>query len=250
MPADPADSTPQTDKGAHAPRPRARSRPGRMALMRGLAILVWVGMLVFVPFAEKLELEKSFALAIVGCATLILLFATARASFSLLNISLLVITLATASMLKLEFLLTPVLAPDLKYYINLESLDWLVRYPMLLAVTGVALILVPALLVLAWKWDEVPVAWTLRQRRAVLMRGLDLVEARHPIARAAAATGCGRNPRRKHLRSAHSQGLHNPAMLLADVPAGCGYPRQRPAHRAYLWWWHLDQRIRPGNRPC
>ena len=123
MPADPADSTPQTDKGAHAPRPRARSRPGRMALMRGLAILVWVGMLVFVPFAEKLELEKSFALAIVGCATLILLFATARASFSLLTISLLVITLATASMLKLEFLLTPVLAPDLKYYINLESLD-------------------------------------------------------------------------------------------------------------------------------
>ncbi|MCC6439212.1 MAG: hypothetical protein IT476_01190, partial [Rhodanobacteraceae bacterium] len=99
MPADPADSTPQTDKGAHAPRPRARSRPGRMALMRGLAILVWVGMLVFVPFAEKLELEKSFALAIVGCATLILLFATARASFSLLTISLLVITLATASML-------------------------------------------------------------------------------------------------------------------------------------------------------
>ena len=79
----PADSTPQTDKGAHAPRPRARSRPGRMALMRGLAILVWVGMLVFVPFAEKLELEKSFALAIVGCATLILLFATARASFRL-----------------------------------------------------------------------------------------------------------------------------------------------------------------------
>ena len=177
MPADPADSTPQTDKGAHAPRPRARSRPGRMALMRGLAILVWVGMLVFVPFAEKLELEKSFALAIVGCATLILLFATARASFSLLNISLLVITLATASMLKLEFLLTPVLAPDLKYYINLESLDWLVRYPMLLAVTGVALILVPALLVLAWKWDEVPVAWTLRQRRAVLMRGLGLLAA-------------------------------------------------------------------------
>ena len=155
----------------------ATRRMGRRLLLRVVALLAFVGMLIFVPLAEKLGLEKAFAVAIVGSATLILLFATARASFSLLTISLLVITLATASMLKLEFLLTPVLAPDLKYYINLESLDWLVRYPMLLAVTVTALIVIPALLVLAWKWDEVPTTWSLRQRRAALLRPLGFLAA-------------------------------------------------------------------------
>ena len=71
-------------------------------------------------------------------------------SFALLLVALLVGTLATASKLKLEFLLTPVLAPDLEYYINTQSLEWLGRYPILLAFTVVTLALVPLLLVPAW----------------------------------------------------------------------------------------------------
>ena len=149
----------------------------RRSLLRGFALISFAAMLLSVPLAEKLGLEKCFALTIVCASTLILLFMTARASFALLVISLLVVTLATASMLKLEFLLTPVLAPDLEYYINRQSFEWLGRYPVLLAFTLAVVILIPLLLVPAWRWESVPARFRLDRWRAALLRGLGMLAA-------------------------------------------------------------------------
>ncbi|MFZ1722579.1 MAG: hypothetical protein WAT76_03015, partial [Dokdonella sp.] len=104
----------------------------RQSAMRGFALVAFVAMLAGVPLAEKLPIEKAFALAIVGSLTLVLLFATARLAFSLLVASLLFGALATASMLKLEFLMTPALAPDLKYYFNWQTIEVIYRYPVLI----------------------------------------------------------------------------------------------------------------------
>ncbi|MCB1577603.1 MAG: hypothetical protein KDI81_09745, partial [Xanthomonadales bacterium] len=149
----------------------------RRSLLRVFALLAFLAMLACVPLAEKLDLEKEFALAVVCAGTLVLLFATARTSFALLLVAVLVGTLATASMFKLEFLLTPVLAPDLEYYINTQSLEWLGRYPVLLAFVVVTLLLVPLLLIPAWRWDPVPPAWQLRHGRARLIRAVGVLGA-------------------------------------------------------------------------
>ena len=121
--------------------------------IRGLSIAAFIAMLACIPLTEKLLLEKAFATAVVCLFTLFLLFASARVSFALILSSLLVGTLAVASMLKLEFLLTPVLAPDLEYYLNLQTFAVVSRYPLLLGFVVLVFLLVPLLLIPAWAWD-------------------------------------------------------------------------------------------------
>ncbi|MBL0164778.1 MAG: sulfatase-like hydrolase/transferase [Xanthomonadales bacterium] len=149
----------------------------RHRAVRGFALTAFIAMLVSVPLAEKLLIEKAFALAIVGSVTLILLFATARLAFSLLVPALLFGALATASMLKLEFLMTPALAPDLKYYFNLQSIDVISRYPILLGFCGLVVILIPLLLIPAWRWDTVPQHFQLRLWPARILRVIGLLAA-------------------------------------------------------------------------
>ncbi|MFA7321918.1 MAG: sulfatase-like hydrolase/transferase [Dokdonella sp.] len=149
----------------------------RQGAMRGFALVAFVAMLAGVPLAEKLPIEKAFALAIVGSLTLVLLFATARLAFSLLVASLLFGTLATASMLKLEFLMTPALAPDLKYYFNWQTIEVIYRYPVLIGFSGLVVILIPLLLIPAWRWDSVPQRLNLQHWPARILRGCGLLAA-------------------------------------------------------------------------
>jgi phosphoglycerol transferase MdoB-like AlkP superfamily enzyme len=128
-------------------------RAKRRRFIRCLAAVAFVAMLACIPLAEKLFAEKVFATAIVCLFTLFLLCACARISFSLIAPSLLFGTLAVASMLKFEFLMTPVLAPDLEYYFNLQTIAVISRYPLLLAFAVVAVLLIPAVLVPTWLWD-------------------------------------------------------------------------------------------------
>lgn len=128
-------------------------------------------MMFCVPLAEKLPIEKAFAMVVVGTMSLALLFATGRVAFTLLCMALLFGTLATASMLKLEFLMTPALGPDLKYYLNWQTVTVIRRYPILLGFSMAFVVLVPLLLIPAWRWDSVPehlrlTRWSARVLRA------------------------------------------------------------------------------------
>lgn len=155
--------------------PERRSRRQRWApRLRALAVIAFFACLICVPLAEKLLIEKAFALTIVCACLLIVLFASARLAFSLLTISLLTSALAIASLLKLEFMLTPVLAPDLTYYLNAQTLDVVTRYPILLGSSLGILILVPLILLPAW-WVEPPApAWRLKHPRALVVRACGL----------------------------------------------------------------------------
>ena len=148
-----------------------------MAALRAFALAAFIVMLGGVPLAEKLPIEKAFALAIVGTLTVALLFATARVAFSLLLAALLFGALATASMLKLEFLMTPALAPDLKYYFNWQTIDVIKRYPILLGFSALVVILVPLLLIPAWRWDSVPEHLSLHHWSARILRASGLLAA-------------------------------------------------------------------------
>lgn len=147
----------------------------RLSSLRGVALLAFAIMLISVPLAEKLGIEKAFATTVVGCLTLALLAATARLSFALLAPTLLFSALATASMLKLGFLMTPALAPDLKYYLNWRTIEVISRYPTLLGFSALVIILVPLILVPAWRWERVPDRFRLRHGTALAVRGVGLL---------------------------------------------------------------------------
>lgn len=147
----------------------------RVRALRSFALLAFVAMLVCVPLAEKLVIEKAFALAIVSTLTLALLFATGRLVFSLLVPALVFGALAIASMFKLEFMMTPALAPDLKYYFNWQIVAVISRYPLLLGFSVIVIVLIPLLLVPAWRWDSVPERLRLRNWPARILRASGLL---------------------------------------------------------------------------
>ncbi|MEP6881574.1 MAG: sulfatase-like hydrolase/transferase [Dokdonella sp.] len=144
----------------------------RLGVLRGFSILAFIVMFACVPLAEKLGIEKAFAAAIVGSLTLALLFASARSAFALLVPTLVFGALATASMLKLEFLMTPALAPDLKYYFNWQTVDVIIRYPILIGFSVVVVLLIPLMLIPAWRWEVVPERLRLRNPSAAVLRGI------------------------------------------------------------------------------
>jgi phosphoglycerol transferase MdoB-like AlkP superfamily enzyme len=143
----------------------------RLGVLRGIAIVGFLAMLVCVPLAEKLVIEKAFATAVVCSITLALLFASARIAFSLLVPTIAFGALATASMLKLEFLMTPALAPDLKYYVNWQTVEVIRRYPILLGFTLAVVVALPLMLVPAWRWEHVTESLRLRHWKARIIRG-------------------------------------------------------------------------------
>ncbi|HMM66373.1 MAG TPA: sulfatase-like hydrolase/transferase [Dokdonella sp.] len=147
----------------------------RLRRLRIFAVIAFLAMMVLVPLTEKLVLEKYFAVAVVLAFTLALVFATARMAFFLLVPAIFVTALATASMLKFEFLLTPVLAPDLEYYLNLQTLELVGRYPVLLAFTVALVAVVPLLLIPAWRWERVPAELRPRRAGVVVLRMLGTV---------------------------------------------------------------------------
>jgi len=138
--------------------------------LRAFAVIAFLALLVFAPLAEKALMEKLYALVIVTSAMLFLLFSTARLSFALMAASVAFGLLKTASMLKFEYLLTPVLAPDLTYYVNRDTLELIGRYPILLGFSLGVVALIPLLLVPAWAWETTR-EWTrLGRARAAAIR--------------------------------------------------------------------------------
>ncbi len=143
---------------------RHAARRRRRRLLRFLAVAAFLALLGLVPLTEKAWLEKAYGLVIVCSTMLFLLFVSARLAFALLLTTLVYGLLAGISMLKFEYLLTPVLAPDLRYTLNRDTLELIGRYPILLAVSLLTAALIPLLLLPAWLGESTQ-GWT-RQGRA------------------------------------------------------------------------------------
>lgn len=143
---------------AAAPDPNVSTDAARKAVrrrrLRIFAVIAFAAMLIFAPLSEKILLEKFYALTIVCLSALLLLFVSARLSFALLTPAVVFALLKVASMLKFEFLLTPVLAPDLEYYLNWQTVELVGRYPILLGFTLAMIILIPLALLPGWIWEN------------------------------------------------------------------------------------------------
>jgi phosphoglycerol transferase MdoB-like AlkP superfamily enzyme len=122
----------------------------RVHALRIFALVVFVAMLGLGPLTEHTWPEKFFTTTLVFLTALLVLFATARIAFALLLAALAFGAIELAGTLKFTYLITPVLAPDLQYFVNRETIGVLARYPLLLGICVTAVILIPLLLILAF----------------------------------------------------------------------------------------------------
>ena len=143
--------TPPQDAANDDPRMNipAPFRLNRTALLRAIAALAFVALFAFGPLGEHTTTEKIFAAILVLVSLLLVLFASARATFSLLVVALFFGAIEIAGTLKFMYLTTPLLAPDLEYF-NFGTIEVITHYPLLLGVSGAALLLIPLLLLLSY----------------------------------------------------------------------------------------------------
>ena len=149
----------------------------RSAFLLAFALLAFAALVVFGPLAENTVREKVFAGTLVLLGLLASAFATARAAFSLLLTSLIFGAVEIAGRLKFLYLQTPVLAPDLRYFVNEGTIEVITHYPLLLGVGIGAVVLAPLLLVLAF----------VRERPSLLAGHPRVVRAGARVSGAAAA---------------------------------------------------------------
>ena len=128
-----------------------------MRALRIFAIVLFAALLAFGPLTEHTWPEKAFTATLVLLTVLVVLFATARIAFALLVAALVFGAIEIAGALKFTYLTTPVLAPDLEYFVNRDTIGVIARYPSLLGATLAAVILIPLLLIVAF-FGERPVA--------------------------------------------------------------------------------------------
>jgi phosphoglycerol transferase MdoB-like AlkP superfamily enzyme len=129
---------------------RMGNTPRRVRALRLFALVAFVAMLALGPLTEHTWTERIFTATLAFEAVLLILFATGRPSFALLVAALVFGAIEIAGTLKFTYLQTPVLAPDLEYFVNRDTIGVIARYPVLLGVSLTAVILIPLLLVVAF----------------------------------------------------------------------------------------------------
>jgi phosphoglycerol transferase MdoB-like AlkP superfamily enzyme len=139
--------------------------PRRVRVLRTFAWLAFVALVAFGPMTEHTWPERLFTLSLVLLSVLLVLFATARFALALLVAALVFGAIEIAGALKFVYLTTPVLAPDLEYFVNRQTLGVIARYPLLLGVSVAAVVLIPLLLIVAAVFE--PASLLCERRRLV-----------------------------------------------------------------------------------
>ncbi len=126
----------------------------RVVLLRAFALAAFAAMIAFGPLTENTTAEKIFAAILALLSLLLALFASARLAFSLVLVALLFGLVEIAGRLKFLFLNTPLLAPDLEYFVNGDTIELFTHYPLLLGIGVAALVLVPLLLIVSFAGER------------------------------------------------------------------------------------------------
>ena len=128
--------------------------PRRERLLIVIAGLAFAAVLLLGPLNGTPWNERGFALALIFDAALLIAFLSRRPAFALTVPAIIFGALQVAGALKFTYLTTPLLAPDLLYFVNRDLLDVATRYPsIMIAIVGGA-IFIPGLMILAWKLDR------------------------------------------------------------------------------------------------
>ncbi|MBA2080006.1 sulfatase-like hydrolase/transferase [Rhodanobacter sp. PCA2] len=126
----------------------------RSGVVRAVAVLAFAACAWATVWPEPEPLQKLFVLALMLCVTGVLLCASLRPAFSLLLAGGLFFGLRFISDLKEAYLETALMPADFVYYARSSLLATLRHYPHLYLLGAGVLLLVPLLLVLAWKLDR------------------------------------------------------------------------------------------------
>ena len=128
--------------------------PTRTRIITALAIIGFVTLLIAGPLTDTGRKEQLFALALIFDSALLVAFLSRRFAFALAVPGVIFGGLLIAGALKFKYLTTPLLAPDLFYFLNRDLLEVATRYPsIMIALIGGA-ILIPGLLILVWWLDR------------------------------------------------------------------------------------------------
>ena len=134
--------------------PNSVPAPRRTRVITALGLIAFGVLLYFGPLDQASPSERLFTGALLLCAIALVAFATRRFAFAVVVPTIVMGGLQIASVLKFHYLTTPLLAPDLYYFVNRDLLEVAARYPsIMIALVGGA-ILIPGLMFVAWKLDR------------------------------------------------------------------------------------------------
>ncbi|HEX6833841.1 MAG TPA: sulfatase-like hydrolase/transferase [Rudaea sp.] len=153
--------------------PTAAPVPRRTRIFTIIAVLGFLVLIAFGPFGEASSREILFSIALLFSVVLLVAFATRRPAFALGLPSVVFGGVLVASALKFHYLTSPLLAPDLFYFVNRDLLDVATRYVPIMAALIIGGLAIPTLIFLAWRLDR-PLLFAAQpplRRRAIQIAG-------------------------------------------------------------------------------
>ena len=128
--------------------------PKRTRIITGIALIGFVVLFITGPLQQATTVECLFATTLLLISVVLIAFVTRRFAFALALPSVIFGGLLIASVLKFHYLTTPLLAPDLVYFLNRDLLEVAMHYPSIMFALVGGAILIPGLLILAWRLDR------------------------------------------------------------------------------------------------
>jgi phosphoglycerol transferase MdoB-like AlkP superfamily enzyme len=127
----------------------SRDRTPMLCAWAFFAISAW-----FTAWQEPQLEQRLFVLALMFCVLGVVLFLFARLAFALVVASGLFLLLRAITVLKQEYLESPLMPADFVYYVHSSLFETLRRYPNIYSVGICVCIAVPIVLWLAWRFDR------------------------------------------------------------------------------------------------
>jgi len=135
-------------------KPGFASLPRRSKLLFLIVLVAFVVLIAFGPFSEATWIERAFSATLILASVTLIAFLTRRLLFALTLPTVIFGGILIASAMKFHYLTTPLMAPDLVYFVNRDLLDVAFHYPPILIAVAGALVAIPGLLILAWRWGK------------------------------------------------------------------------------------------------
>jgi len=148
--------------------PQPHARPHRALV--AFALIATIAFNLFCVLQEKSPTERVFAFTFATATTLLIVCLTQRFWFSLLASVAVYSMVWIASSLKFKYLEVPLIAPDLYYFINADTVKVLSNYPALGFTSLAVLVLVPLVVLWIWRRDHPHAFHRLEPRPRVVAR--------------------------------------------------------------------------------
>jgi phosphoglycerol transferase MdoB-like AlkP superfamily enzyme len=134
--------------------PESASLPRRSKALALLVLIGFIALVMFGPLSEASWIERGFSLTLLLATIALIAFASRRLIFAFALPTVIFGGVLISSYLKFHYLTTPLMAPDLVYFVNADLLEVATRYPPIMISIILAVVLIPSILILAWRWDR------------------------------------------------------------------------------------------------